>query len=478
MIKTRLVSLSIFLLSLPFVLGAQESGYKLTLKVDQPPDSLVYLVHYFGKPLPTIYRVDSAYFDEQGKAVLSRDSVVTGGIYMFLFGDRKTYFEFLLNDGDEMEITVPVNDLPYGLKFRYSAENQRFIEYLKYMESYAKKHEAIMKGLESAATAEDTAAVMDQRTALTSSLHTYRKEYMSKYPGTLLASIFGALQMPQVPEGPHWDEQGNPDSSFAYRYYKEHFWDGFNFRDDRLIYTPIYDGKLEEYFNKLVLPVEDSVIKEADMLLQKTRGSKDLFRYTLWYITRFAESSNVMGMDAVFVDLVENYYMKGDAYWLDAETLQKYIDRAQDIAPNMIGNLAPALVMPDIHGKMQSLHDIQARYTVLLFWSPDCGHCLKEVPVLDSLYHHYLKGVDARIFAVRTDAYERWKPEIEKASVEDWIHVHDPERQTRFRQDYDIYSTPVIYLLDEKKIIRGKRLDPENLGKLVEQLEKKRKSSP
>src|SRR5690606_18807217 len=137
--------------------------------------------------------------------------------------------------------------------------------------------------------------------------------------------------------------------------------------------------------------------------------------YTLWWLTRNAESSQTMGMDAVFVHLVEKYYMKGDAIWLDAETLQKYIDRAKDIAPNVIGNLAPELKMPDIKGNMQSLHGVKARYTVLLFWSPDCGHCLKELPILDSLYQSYLKGVDARIFAVRTDAFERWQPEIEKA---------------------------------------------------------------
>ncbi len=453
---------------------AKESGYRIRLNVDNPPDTMVYLVHYFGKPLPTIYRVDSARIDSRGKALLERDSVVTGGIYMILFSDRQTYFEFLLSDGDDMEITVPVKELPFGLQFRNSPENQRFVQYLKYMDSYGQQHQVILSKLESAKTAEDSARVWEEKKELTASLTAYRKEYRRNYPQTLLSAIFGALQSPEVPEGPHYDEQGNLDSTFVYRYYKEHYWDGFDFQDDRLIYTPLYDNKLEEYINKMVAPVEDSVIKEADWLLAKTRGSRDLFRYTLWWLTRFAESSNIMGMDAVFVHLVENYYMKGDAFWLDAETLGKYIQRAQDIAPNMIGNLAPDLTMPDIHGNMRSLHGVKARYTVLLFWSPDCGHCLKEVPRLDSLYKAYLQGVDAQIFAVRTDAFERWKPEIEKAGVEYWIHVHDPERQTRFRQDYDIYSTPVLYLLDEKKIIRGKRLDPENLAKLVEMLEKKR----
>jgi hypothetical protein len=35
------------------------------------------------------------------------------------------------------------------------------------------------------------------------------------------------------------------------------------------------------------------------------------------------ETSNIMGMDAVFVDLAENYYLSGDAYWADDETIEK-----------------------------------------------------------------------------------------------------------------------------------------------------------
>ncbi|HTM67173.1 MAG TPA: hypothetical protein VL093_12675 [Flavipsychrobacter sp.] len=42
---------------------------------------------------------------------------------------------------------------------------------------------------------------------------------------------------------------------------------------------------------------------------------------------------------------------------------------------------------------------------------------------------------------------------------------------------YDVYSTPVIYLLDEKKIIRGKRLDHTNIMDVINMLEKKQANS-
>jgi hypothetical protein len=45
-----------------------------------------------------------------------------------------------------------------------------------------------------------------------------------------------------------------------------------------------------------------------------------------------------------------------------------------------------------------------------------------------------------------------------------------------WRSKFDVYSTPTIYLLDEKKIIRGKRLDHSNIASLVEMLERKEKN--
>ncbi len=451
-----------------------KNGYHIQLKLTDVKDSMVYLAHYYGQPLPKIYKSDSALIDKNGVAVFDTKEEITGGIYMMLLADHKTYFEFLLNNGDDFSITTSIKDLPDGIKYKNSPENEQFLDYIRFLKGFGQKQAAYQKEIAAAKTAADTIAVQKKYAEVSKTLTDYRENYEEKHPGTLLTEIFNAMEQPQVPESVQKKDDGTPDSMATYLYYKNHYWDKFNFQDDRLVYTPIYDAKLEEYINKLVYPYEDSMEKEADMLLAKTRGTKDMFKYTLWWLTRNAEQSKIMGMDAVFVYLVENYYMKGDAFWLDNETLEKYVDRAHKIAPNVIGNLAPELNLPDINGKMHSLHDLKSKYTVLLFWSPECGHCLKEVPLLDSVYNAELKAKDVKVYAVRTEGEEKkWKEIIEKDHLEDWIHVWDPEHTSRFRSDYDIYSTPVIYLLDEKKIIRGKRLDHTNLVSLIEMLDKK-----
>ena len=53
------------------------------------------------------------------------------------------------------------------------------------------------------------------------------------------------------------------------------------------------------------------------------------------------------------------------------------------------------------------------------------------------------------------------------------MHVHNPEHTSNYKADYDVYGTPSIYLLDERKIIRGKKLDHSNIGTVIEMLERR-----
>jgi predicted nucleotidyltransferase len=73
------------------------------------------------------------------------------------------------------------------------------------------------------------------------------------------------------------------------------------------------------------------------------------------------------------------------------------------------------------------------------------------------------------------DEDEKWKKFINEHHLgEGWIHVHDPKHTSNFRAFYDVYSTPTVYLLDDKKRIAGKRIDPKNVLGLIEWLERKK----
>lgn len=473
--KTQLLGLICSVLS---IASFAKDGYKIEVNFKQDvKDEYVYLAHYYAKPLPTIYKTDSARVINKRKAVIESKDSTLGGIYMILFDSRSKFAEFILQNGDEFAINVDTVNMPANISFKNSPENTRYVEYEKFLMGYGKKQQAFMDELKTAKNAADTQAIRNKSNETSKELTGYRKDYVKKYPGTFLTSIFNALTIPEVPEGKHYIAGTKTiDSNYSYTFYKEHYWDKFDFKDDRLMNTPIYDGRLDEYFNRLVLPLPDTMNMEADMLLAKTRKSKELFKYTLHWLAGNAERSKVMGMDEVFVHLVEKYYMRGDAYWLDSAGLSKYEDRAKKIAPNVLGNTAPDLVMQDIWSLQDKvLSKEEGKYTMLVFWSKECGHCMKEIPQLDSVYNVALKKKGVKVYSVSTqgDLTDIQKT-VDKLKIKEWTNVVDANEKTEYRTKYDIYSTPKVYLLDEDKKIIGKGLDHSNVLEVIEFTEKKK----
>lgn len=452
-----------------------KDGYRVQIKLEDTKDTMLFLAHYYGKPLPTIYKSDSARL-KNGVFTLESKEKLNGGIYIILLSDHKTYFEFLLDNGDDMSISVATKKLPDGLTFKNSKNNDDFLKYSAFIKEYAQKQEALEAKVKNAKNAADSEALRKELNTSMKTLTAYRRDYVKTHPKAVLSTIFNALEMPTIPEGKHYNEDGSVDSMYAYHYYKIHYWDHFDFQDDRIINTPIYDAKLDEYINKEIYPYPDSIEYEAKELLAKTRGTNDLFKYTLSWFANFAQESKIMGMDEVFVWLVENYYMKGDATWLDNETLNKFIDRAMHIAPNVIGNKAPEIKTIDIDKQEHALSDVKAKYTLLIFWSADCGHCKEEIPKIDSLYKSELKSKGLKVYAVRTEGDEkRWQDFIKEHKLLDWINVYDPEHKSDYVSKYDVYSTPTIYLLDENKIIIGKKLDHSTILDVIKMQERKMK---
>lgn len=463
--------LAALLLSGGFFSSFAQDGYTIKLKFSNLKDQKVFLAHYYGKPLPTIYKVDSALVDKTGSAVLQTKNKIIGGLYLLILQDNNRYFEFLLDNGQLLEIAANAEQLPLGVTFKNSPENERFFKYVSFLNNIGERHQKLTAELAKSKSGKDTAAIQEKFKALSAEVSAFRKDYIKQHPKTLLTNIFMALETPSIPVVNKPD--GTQDTEQWYRDYKNSFWNNVAFDDERLVYTPLLGTKLEEYFTKLVSAMPDTFNKEADMVISKARASKEVFKYVVHWLTTYAQESDIMGMDAVFVHLVETYYMKGDAFWLNKGTLDKYIERARNIAPNVIGNLAPELKMTKIDGGEIALSSVKAKYTLLVFWSPDCGHCVEEVPRIDSAIK--AAGLDKKglkVVGFNTDKEtEKWKRIIKEKKLDNWIHVHDPERTSNFRKQYDVYGTPSIYLLDEKKIIRGKKLDHNNMVIVVDILE-------
>ena len=129
----------------------------------------------------------------------------------------------------------------------------------------------------------------------------------------------------------------------------------------------------------------------------------------------------------------------------------------------------------EIEKTFLKLRSIKAKYTLLVFWDVDCSHCQVEIPKLIDLYHQLLKDkMDVKVFCVYTQQeFDKYKKYVDEKKL-DWINVYDGVHYNNLKDKYDIYSTPVIYILDKDKKIKAKRIDVDQIKTILNALDKRK----
>ena len=455
--------LSIFIiLFFPLIVIAGKGGFSIKVKITGLKDTSCYLANYYGEKQ---YIKDTAKVDANGRFEFKGDDALPGGIYLVVMPNKK-YFEIIVDKEQFFSIETDTIDFYLKMKIKGSAENLLFCDYMKFIISQQKIADPLREKLKTLKDNKDSTKILQEKlNNVDKAVKDFKLKFMKDHPAELLSKVFKCSQDIELPDPPTLPN-GKKDSAFVYRYYKAHFFDNVDFNDERLLRTPVFPPKISQYYNNVVLQHPDTLIKDADALIERAKDNKEVFKYIVWYITNQSESSKVMGMDAVFVHMVETYYMTNRAYWVSAAILQKMTDRAMQIKPILLGKKAPNLVMYDLNWKEYELHKIEGKYTILYFWDPDCGHCQKETPKLGE-YYKKVKSQGVVVYAVGSIGdVKPWEKYIKDHDL-NWLNVIDAKNNTKYKHIYDIYSTPVIYLLDENKNILAKRISVDQLEEML-----------
>ncbi len=464
-IQILFISFCIFISSSQVRAGA--GGYEIKIHVNGLKDTICYLGYHFGEKQ---YVKDTTRMDHNGWGTFKGKDSLPGGIYLVIM-PNKTYFEILVN---EQKFTIETDTLDFISNFKStgSVENKLFSEHQRFITEKTKETNALRSRYDLFKDNKDSAkAIRAEMTAVDKQVKAYRIKLMQDNPKLFIAKIFKTMSEPEVPDPPK-DEKGNiTDSTFQYRYYKLHYWDNVDFSDERILRTPIFQNKIKTYLSQLTPQIPDSIIASIDTIIEKARANKEVFKYCVATLANQYETSKIMGFDKVFVHIAERYYLSNEAYWADSTLKANIHNRVEKIKPNILFTPAHDLAMPDTGFVMHTLYSVKAKYTVLVFWDPTCSHCKIEVPKLLHYYDSVKTKLSIEVFGVGIESdMEVWKKYIRDNKI-DWINVSDLYNQTNFRNYYDIYSTPVIYLLDDRKRIIAKRLDTDILKGFINDLE-------
>jgi len=466
--KKYISKLFIFsLLLLSFSSFAQDKGYDIKIKIDNYDAQSVMLVTYYGKSNKII---DTAFIKTKGVFEFKGDEPLIGGMYLVVL-KNKTYFEILVDKDQHFSLETDANDLINKMKVTGSKDNTDFYKLMIYMNKLQAKRAPLEKEYKAAEGDEAKQKEIEKKLrAIGKEADDYKIKYMEDNPDALFSIILKASKEPEIPTELPLKEDGTPDSTYIYRYYRAHFFDNFDFADERLLHTRFYAQKIKKYWTKVIPQNPDTLTKEAIRIIELAKPNKETYKFTIWYFTYEAETSNIMGMDAVFVDLGKKYYLTGEADWINETVLKNMTERINTLDRLLIGKTAPNLIMQDTALQLVSLYDVKANYTLVLFWDPDCGHCRHEIPRIKKWMDENEKKYDVKVFSVCSDtSLVKWKRAIKEFKIENWINVDGPRSLTPNYHDlYDIISTPTIYLLDNKKKIIAKRLSEPQVAGFIE----------
>ena len=511
--KMRKTVFSIILVLFGTTLFAQ--GYKINVNIKNIPNKDVILGHHFaGQLIPD----DTIRLNSKGFGVFKNNEALPGGMY-FLFLPNKSFFDFLIDKDQVFSISADTTDYDNTVSFNGCEENVRFQEYKKSLNNAGKKRKILLDDRKKLKDDKKKLAEIDaQLKKLGEEIETYFQKTITEYPNDFFAKFLKATRQVEVPKT-------ITDRKQKYFWFRHHYFDNFDISDSRMLRTPIYENTVDTYLDKVLMQHPDTLIPEVDMLIEKSRSNDELFRYMLVHLFNKYASSQIMTSENVYMHIAEKYYIK-EATWSDSEfisELKKKVKKrkkcligvtAQDIVFNevpsdttkikeLLSQLpklksdglmidksgADSLVKYNLKVELlkqyydkfpvtSSLNEQKAKYTILWFWTPDCSHCKKETPLFHDLYVEKKlkdKGVEILSIFLQKDitdwkrfsqVTQEWLGFIKKHQMTDWTNAWDPFDP--FRINYDIHSSPVLYLLDENKKIIAKRIGYEQAIKMIE----------
>jgi len=380
-------------------------------------------------------------------------------------------FELMISSEDDQHfsITSDTTELIKNLKIKGSEENSTFYDYLRFTGEKRLEMDALQKEGATETNEKKKQKLTDKISALKGEIDQYQQDYVSKHKGWLSAAMLKASVDVKVPD-PAEKMTEEEEAKYRLYYYRNHYFDNLDFSDDRLLRSPVYFNKIDFFLNKLTYQVPDSLNKSVDYILEKARANDKLYRYTVFEMVSRYGNSKVVGMDAVFVHIVEKYVQGQTFEDIDEDNVAKIIKTAREFKPLLIGKKAPNITMQTLEGEDIQLYDMDADYTVLYIWDPKCGHCKKMAPKMVEFYENYKdKGVE--IFAICTKDKERQQcmEYIESKNFGAFTNVLAmTNKQLYYRLRYRIKSTPIIYILDKDKTIKMKNIGAQHLPDVMD----------
>ena len=457
--------------------SSSKNGYNIDVNlknIDNTIDTLMLGVYSTGLKSTLTYVKDTAIIKQERITFKGNKSLEEGVYFIYEPNSKQLILQFLITENQHFNFSLDYTDPFNTIIFEENKENTIYFNYNKYMSSEHNNRLKLQKNLENTDDNQQRSKIENEIKKISNGMKKYHFDFLEKNSNMFCAKFIKAQGQIEIPENIGTNLSKEEQDIAKWYYQQEHYWDNIDFSESRLLRTNFFYQKMEDYFEKITFRNPDSIIKAADVLINKSKVNNEFFQFTVMFITAKYERPKIMGLDAIFVHMIENYFLTNECCedWTNEDQRNKMIQRAREISPNLIGKKAPEFTdiygrpfMTDPSGATHSLAGVKAKYTALIFFGPTCGHCKKQMPkiknVLDSLTE---KGIDIATFVVATEFDKKeWEKFIKNQETEEWLNVADIRHKEAFYA-YKLKDEDKFISADLKKSHNVKKIEiPENV---------------
>jgi thiol-disulfide isomerase/thioredoxin len=458
------------LLLLPLSLSAK-SGYKITFIVDGNHDSVMYMGFYYAQYQ---YLCDTAYNNGKGKFVFEGKKDLLPGLYFLSNGNGHSTDFVVYREPQFYTLRTEEENWLLRMRVKGSKQNEVFFNYKRATETFYMEVDDLKASMDSAEFMQKEMPLLRDR------MDSILTSFVDNYPDYMISRMTLSTKDITVP---HNHPDGTPmTDQERFEWNMHHYFDNMPLDDDFIVRTPkwIFYQRVIDYVDKYMKNMPpDMIIPYLDSMIDRSEPAPEVFKWLVHSMTEHFLQSRVMVYDEIYCHLVLRYYGSGKAFWSSPSFIDEQVEQATKWERLLVGKVSPELILFDTLRNAHSLHHMPGRYTLLLFWSPTCGHCRDIIPAVYKVFEKYADSLTMSAFAILTEPDEqtivKWKKFLADQQITDsrWVNLNGGEANVDWRQVYDITTTPQIYLIDNRdhKFL-AKKLNAEILENILKTLNK------
>jgi len=434
---------NIFLgLFLSVFLGLKAQDNSLSVKI-HPSKSFPWTVLYELKDVKQIY-VDNKQLAQDSVFVFDLQKLHPG-MYMLMYDMNPKNFVYFIYNNEPVSLRL----YPFKnnkIEVLQSEENRVFLPFLQAYKALYVKMQPVEKKIFSRNFTPNDKEKYEKLKKSFDSLHR-----LDSQKSKLLASKYIRHMRNYFPN----------TLTNASSYIKEkdlHFFDYLDFNDTDLQHSNIIIDKINDYvfnFN----PPQDSKTKHLEYLRRIERILPRINDTVYRHNVIFSLTSSFVNVDGRVSKLLIDKYIKKMS---EKEQSQININNILDEIGLTIGEKAPDFSFTDLRDKKHSLYQItsQQPYTLLIFWSATCPHCLHAMPKIQKMMK---SRPDFKVVAIGLES-EKYPWSSEHQYYPEFVHGLKLQKwDNPIVKTYHLKATPTFFILNDKNEIIAEPYVVENL---------------